>query len=333
MALLACVATVSCTHERPSTGIGVANHLQARRIIDIAFDTVFATAFSQQDTVLLDPGFMEVDRTGVLVYDGPRGTLIKLGPSGQLAWTLGRTGGGPAEFRGVRDIERVGDGTIAVLDPGLARITILTPDGRVKRMVDISRAGHAEQLVPLPGDRFLLGRLSSDAPFTVIDSSGVVVDSVQAPWAGFASLNPMASQYYLSASPGSGRWVAGLALGSVFWIMDGLAARVPSASYIEWIDAPEPTVSKRGEEIVTRVPNAPTAVDLVLSDSALFILFRGESEFAGRVVDVYDPNTGRYRHSFLLPASSTELAYDHGTFYIMTWKPTANIIGLHPKSH
>ena len=327
-----CLASVACAGDRASNDLAISNHTGTRRFIQVSFDTVFATQFSEQDTVLLDPGFMEVDSSGVVMYDVPRAAVVKLDGSGKLMWTLGRSGGGPAEFRHVRDIERGPNGSIAVLDPGLGRVTILTPQGGVRAMVDVAAAGHAEQIVPLSGGRFVLGRLSSTAPFVVVDSLGVVQDSIKAPWLPFGSLNPMAAQFYLAASNTPGRWVAGLSLGSVFWIMDGMSPLVPSASYVEWNDAPEPTITKSGNAITTRVPNAPTAVDLVLADTAMFVLFRGESEHAGRLIDVYEPATGRYRYSLLLPTTSTELAYSGGAFYLMTWTPAANILGLRPKN-
>src|SRR6266542_2412909 len=102
--------------------------------------------------------------------------------------------------------------------------------------------------------------------------------------------------------------------------MRGPTPVVPSASYVEWADLPAPTVTKRSDgSISTHVPNAPTALDLALSDGAVYVLFEGRSNLAGRVVDVYSLRDGKYRHSFLLPERSSTMTVYDGVLYLITY--------------
>ena len=327
-AILGCF-TVACNPAGLDANIVVKNHHQERRFVAIPFDTVLATHFSPRDTVLLDPSSLVADGTGIWVFDYGRLALIKLGLDGQPLWSLGRSGGGPAEFRQVRDIELAPGNAVAVLDPGTGRLTVVGPSGKVTKMIDIAFAGHAEQVAPISGGRFVLGSYSNTKPLVVIDSTGRLVDSLKVPWSDFSTLDPLSSQYLLAANPVSGVWVMGLGLGSVFSVLHELTPIVQSASYVEWAVPPTPTVSK-GEDgsVTTRMPPAETARNLVVTDSSIYVLFEGHPETAGRIIDVYDARSGRYRQSLRLPGRYIDFAVHAGIFYLITNEDGPNIIGL-----
>jgi 6-bladed beta-propeller len=65
----------------------------------------------------------------IYVADGLDQRIHVFGPDGRPLRSMGRRGGGPGEFRALYSLAWVGD-TLAALDPGNARITLLTRDGR-----------------------------------------------------------------------------------------------------------------------------------------------------------------------------------------------------------
>lgn len=330
--LVIAIAALGCGDRRLDSDISIRNHLEKRRILASAYDTILSTTFSPQDTILLDPLSIRADATGIWVHDGAQAAILRFDHSGKRQWSLGRKGGGPAEFVSVRDIELAQDGNLVVLDPGLGRLTVLSPAGEVLKLIDISRAGHAEQVVALSKGRYILGTMRSDRPFVVIDSTGAVLDSLRSPWSKFSTLDPMVSQYYLAGSNSSRLWMAGLILCSVFSVMDSTSPLIPAASYIEWSDPPSATETKLNDgSVVTHVPNAPTAVDVALTDTALYVLHGGRSASAQKVIDVYDPRTGRYRHSFLLPVVAWAFAVEGNAFYLLAARPAPNILVLRPR--
>ena len=66
---------------------------------------------------------------GIYVADGADQRIHVFGPEGRHLRSMGRRGSGPGEFRDLYSLAWLGD-TLAVLDPGNARIAHLTRDGR-----------------------------------------------------------------------------------------------------------------------------------------------------------------------------------------------------------
>ena len=85
------------------------------------------------------PPRLGFDGAGNLFVLNPAvGVVAVLGRDGGLVRTLGRSGDGPGEFRGPRDIYVWRDGTVAVADPGAGTYVVFAPDGSFDRQVNMS---------------------------------------------------------------------------------------------------------------------------------------------------------------------------------------------------
>jgi hypothetical protein len=85
------------------------------------------TLFGDAQEILRLPieGFAIVDRGG--------NSIRAFHANGNLAWTFGRSGGGPGEFGFIQDIDITSDGEIIVLDRSLNRVTMI--DGITGQLV------------------------------------------------------------------------------------------------------------------------------------------------------------------------------------------------------
>lgn len=329
--LLVALLAAGCGRELRDT-VPLRNDTGPGRVFRPAlYDTVLATVWAPHDTVLLNPQSILADGSGLWVFDFGRSAVVKLSLAGRVLWVAGRSGSGVGEFRQVRDIELVGDGSVAILDPAAARLTVIGPGGEVRRLIELSAVGHAEQVVPLPDGRFVLGRYKPNRPLAVVDSMGRLLDSLSVPWPDFRKLDALASQYLLARAGGANGWVLGLSLGSVFSIFGPAGPSVGSATYVDWLDPPRPTVSK-GLDGSTRtsVPRQETARSLSVMGGSLYVLFEGRGPEAGRLIDEYGLADGRYRGSFRLPTKAIDFAAAGGVFYLITAGETPNILGLKP---
>ncbi|HEX8321512.1 hypothetical protein [Longimicrobium sp.] len=94
--------------------------------------------------------------------------------SGRLLATAGRAGRGPEEFRSLEALVSFPGDSLAVLDAGNGRFTIISPEGRVARSVSIRSVGPGAVLVGVLKDgSFIMGVHRPAAP-----REGVSRDSV-----------------------------------------------------------------------------------------------------------------------------------------------------------
>jgi hypothetical protein len=87
-----------------------------QREFDVGSERILAT-------VAPDGGIVVSDRTRILSF----------APTGEWRWTFGRAGGGPGEFRGIGSLCITSSGDILASDPGIRRVTAISPTGRLLR--------------------------------------------------------------------------------------------------------------------------------------------------------------------------------------------------------
>jgi DNA-binding beta-propeller fold protein YncE/4-amino-4-deoxy-L-arabinose transferase-like glycosyltransferase len=75
-------------------------------------------------------------RRELYVADTEHGRVAVLDESGKIVRSWGTRGRGPGEFLTVEDVSLGPDGMVYVLDSGLARVQVFTPDGRLQRSID-----------------------------------------------------------------------------------------------------------------------------------------------------------------------------------------------------
>ncbi len=73
------------------------------------------------------------DDGGVIVLEGGSSELRRFDGSGAHLWSVGRLGGGPGEFRSPSYLGTYADGSIALWDRSVARLTVIGPDGVLRR--------------------------------------------------------------------------------------------------------------------------------------------------------------------------------------------------------
>ena len=71
----------------------------------------------------------------IVVADATASQVRAFGPEGTLRWISGREGDGPGEYRNIGWVREHGD-SIAVFDRSLRRLTILSSDGEMRRVVN-----------------------------------------------------------------------------------------------------------------------------------------------------------------------------------------------------
>lgn len=97
--------------------------------------------------ILAQPRSSMVTRSGgLIVIEGTEAAILQFDSAGRFTGRYGRQGGGPGEFRQPASLTIRGD-SIVVWDPSLARLSIMTSEGRVVRSVPV-RAGGQGMLLP-----------------------------------------------------------------------------------------------------------------------------------------------------------------------------------------
>jgi hypothetical protein len=287
-----------------------------------------------QDTLLLSPSGLAADDGGVYVADPVAGRVLRFDRTGRLVFSVGRRGGGPGEFRAMRDIETDGEGRAWVLDRGNARITILGPAGRVRARVPLQGpARSADQLVPLAGDRgAVVVAYDREEPFVRLGLDGRIEGRFGPPWDGFARLDPLATQ--LVTATRAGRWAAAFGMGDGFFVRDGERWIGGRHLYVEALSFPEVKTSGglsadgsgRVEERISEERPVFGALAASVAGRRLAILFGGRSPRRGRWLDIYALPGGRYRGSFLLPAYFEQVALGGDLLYAIAADPAPRLV-------
>ena len=277
------------------------------------------------DSDLLLPARLAVVDTSLFVFDYGDYAVKAFSRDGHLLWTSGHYGAGPGDFRGPRDLKTDSDGNIWILDPGNARVTILSRSGRI---VDTKPTGAyplpVNQLLPLRGGEFWATSLVDPAAFAVrFDTEGNPIELQPLPGRA-AELSPMLRGTVLAGTT-DGR--AAFAFDRVDgWGLWNLAEhRMMIHAGVESIPPPE---------IVQRdVPNVgvyvsidsssqvTAALDVTVAHDTVYVLFDGRTDLAGRIVDAYVLSSGSYVGSYMLPERAVSLEVNEGEFTAIIRRP------------
>jgi len=114
------------------------------------------------DSIRLGPAADAVFTTGgaLVVADGP--DLYRIDSTGAGVRRVAREGDGPGEFRAIFRVGSAGGGSLFVWDYWSGRLTQLTPEGRVTRIIrrlGLDRNGRETEPVTLPADGRVLATL------------------------------------------------------------------------------------------------------------------------------------------------------------------------------
>lgn len=301
-----------------------------RRFVVERWDTGWVVG-GPRDSTLLNPFLLAASDSLVFVYDGAARRVVALSAAdGSVAWRYGRSGSGPDEFRGVRDLKVIRELGVAVLDARNNRITVLNARGGVRTRVPLDRVGHAEQMAPLAGGEFVLLTMAPDSPFVMVDTAGMVLRHAMLPWPGYARLDPLARQGFI-AGDGAQNWVFGFSMGDGWVRYDGTSPRSSLVRYIEHTEFPRVEHQEDGGQFSSRIAayEACSACSASIRNSTFYVHFGGHEE-PRRIVDLYDLGTGRYVESERLPVEATVVEGAGDRRYVLAANPFPVLLALKP---
>jgi hypothetical protein len=329
--LIATLAACSREHSSvvfPPDGLAIdSTGAVPRRYLDTLLAPVATVGGSSaRDTTLVDPYRLAAYGGRVYVMEGDQ-RVVAFDTSGRRLWTQGRSGGGPGEYRNVRDLKVSRDGTLWLLDPTAARLTMLDSTGRYLGSVPTSAVGHSEVVVPAAEDRIGLVPASADADIVWLDGNGQESERDSVRWDGFRRLEYLAKAHRSALDPATGRWVLGLSYGNG-WFAFGGEGGSERRYYIEPTVFPAlvRTVYDGGKAIGTKVTRTdPSAEDLSLAGDTLYVLFGGAKPDRYRKLDLYALGSGHYLGSYRLPAAADCIAVTGRWLYVLTLEPVPQL--------
>jgi len=286
---------------------GTVRRFGPRRLREAAWDTVFQLGGSPQDTVLLQPEPLTARNGRVYVFDYGDRALKAFDMAGTPVWRLGRRGEGPGEFVQPVDVEVGPEGNVWVVDPGAGRIAIVSSKGE---WVGVRLLGDelTRDVLPLEdGTYILVSHAPGDRMFSIYDREGTRVgersvpdpDIARAYWSARATMSTLSSVNHAS-------WVAPFWMGDLFLLYDGTALRC-RGDLIE--GGPFPREAYRELPPVWVVAG-------VMDEERVYLLPKGETDLALRMVDVYDAHDCDYRESITLPGEFRTLALTDDVFVL-----------------
>lgn len=288
----------------------------SRKLAHTSWDTVFEVRSLESDTLLLRPRTMAAGGRAVYVFDYGDRSVKAFDSRGRMLWRFGRKGAGPGEFGNVFDMETDVTGALWLSDVSLGRVTVLSQDGVGYRqfVANDKVLGH---IVPIAG-ALVSTQMRTERSFVLLDSSGRAERTfdVPVPEARFAA--PVMRQM-LTSHAGDGRtWAVIFPFGSPILVFDGTRPRC-IGDLVEGGPFQDPRAALRPQV---------WAASVAVSDSTVYVLPRGVTANALKMIDEYSATTCAYRRSHPLPRKAISLAVRHGTLYIGYEDPVPGILAL-----
>ena len=279
-----------------------------RTILDVPWDTLARVHSGVDDTLLFSAGVPAADETGFVVLDYYGSRVARFDWDGNVRDFLGRRGGGPGEFLGARQLELDRHGILWVLDGDNARISGFDRQGQLVEEVSLDGLpiGPSRFTVNPDGSvfRFMLN-VEELVPYEM-DRAGTVRMGNPIHLQEGRHAFGLALQGLLTHTDSPDGWVYALGAGDGILPMrgnewDGRRWRYPEA-------VPFPRQDRmRGRSgntsVTTSRLSSPTfsALSVDTRDGILYVVFMGSTDEAGRLLERWELETGRYLDTVLLP--------------------------------
>lgn len=258
---------------------------------------------SDQDTTLVNPYRMAGSGGQIYLVEVDQRVLC-FDTAGALRWVRGGEGGGPGEFRNIRDMKIGPEGQIWLHDPAAARVTILRPDGSRARTISLIGVGHSETIAPLPGGRFVLLPAYAARDVVYLSATGDTTASGMLPWDGYAQLELLARGHQTAVDPATGHWVFGFRYGNGWFAFNQDSGHTSVRRFYAEPTSFPPVIREMLPDgsIGTKLVRTPVSgLDLALKGDTLFVLFGGVGDLRRRVLDLFSWNSGNYLGTLRLP--------------------------------
>ena len=319
----------ACSEHAPAPGFVAGS----RRVQEVT-DTVTLVGGVAEDTALFMPTMVAFAGEGIAVGDRDRSQGLFFGRDGTPRWRYGARGSGPGEFAGVTQMSADEQGRLWLLDPDNVRISILDSDGALVRAFPVPDVGFADRLVPIGGGHALL--MGLDPMIHVIDEYGGLVSSTPHPYAGYASLHPLSAYNRAVYDPRTDSTAFFFYYGGGFArTNDALTQTTVLDPYIEPIPFPEVSVQRtEGADGSVSTASSVQATRLAARSGAadhgvLHLVFEGDTEYGGRLIDRYSIGSGAYLGSWLLPDTVRGLAVSDGLVATLVHSPVPALVVRH----
>jgi hypothetical protein len=283
---------------------------------------------SVEDTALIDPYRMAADRDRFFLLE-PDQRVLCFDTTGHLLWTQGKEGGGPGEYRNVRDMKVGVDGRLWLLDPSSARATILNRSGKVAQMLRLAGMPHSETLVTLPDGRFAVFPRFSEGEVAYFTPAGQPAGLDTLRWAGFRELDPMARGFLTATDPARGQWAVGFIWGNGWFAADSGGRWLSGRRYYVEPTRFAPVVKEYypNGDIETKIIRTPAAaLDFVLRDDTLYVLFDGQDPERRKKLDLYALGTGNYLGTIRLPEPADNIGLAGPFLGIYSSRPVPRLL-------
>lgn len=307
-----------------------------RVFVPMAWDTAWTWVGDESDTLGLTPFRVVADEQRLYVLDGIGSQLVAFdATSGSPAWQVGGTRGqAPGEFEMPGSISLGERGTLLVADGGNQRLTVFSRSGDHLSEIPLNGVIPSDGVCTLDDGSFLENNVVFGSPVVRIDSSGNRLSEHALPWPDAAQL-PKAA-FYLQFLPHRKGCVV-IVTGGRGWALFRGGEWHPTRRYVEWFDVPEVDVQTTREprgrdgamvdvtyEHITNRRYATLGATVV--GDTLLVPFEGETEDAGRVIDLYDIPSGRYLHSYRTPFHTGRMTVGGGTYFFSKMRGDVPVI-------
>lgn len=276
---------------------------------------------------LFNPIYLAATDSLLITYDLGDFAVKAFHLDGSLAWKFGRLGRGPGEFESVADMQMDHSGRIWLTDASNLRITILGSDGKMVRLVTLNNS--VWSAIPARSDSFFAKLPLRTAFYDVFDPSGKMVAHLPMPKILLSLDHNQAVQN--ATANRRGILVSALRWASDFFIIDLGTRRVREHVGIDSIGPAKALTQKLKIDDQTVVghridPRAEAVNESVgIDQDYLYLLVRGSTQAAQRIVDRHRISDGAYEGSYLLPSRTVQLARTRRGFAVLVTDPTPRI--------
>lgn len=309
-----------------------------REITQARWDTLVHLEVNSADTLLYSADDVAVSPAGIWVMDRIGFRVAHFGWDGDLRWYAGGRGAGPGEFVNPRVIDLDAEDRVWVMDLGTNRITGYDAQGELAGELNLAGMEGAlhDFWVNPAGDRFY-GMLMRDGLYPVevhIDGSVEEGQPLRIPDAD--GIFGIALQGRVAGSRARERWAYALTMGDGLFRMEGLEAFGGRILFPEWVPFPtmieEVTKTDAGTTTSRRLgdPNFSASGVAVAADRIL-VPFRGSTEDAGRLVEIFEFETGEYVKTLRLPHTAVVAAWDDRLVLVRN-SPVPSMMVIRPRN-
>lgn len=273
----------------------------SRRVLDVEWRERWRLG-GEGDTTLLMPSYLVANQERVYVLEGRLHRVVALRANdGTVAWIAGGEGSGPQELRRPTGITMDARGNVLVMDQGNGRVAVLAPSGTFTAHIPLQELGFPRGLCVLRDGSILVAVLATDHPLVRVSPQGRVIERYELPWPDLRDVGSLALQGDLE-SDGHGGCIYALSTGRGF--VKFTNGRFTKHAYVEWFDVP--SSSRTGDAYAggrkETIAEGPTAAQGVgVGKGGIAVGFSGRTDDAGRLIDLYDADSGVYTRTYRAP--------------------------------